>query len=974
MHPLTERYPDLLGDGTDPALARLVADLDRLCAPEPLSPRPAVAIPHTPEKASPMQAPISLTSIPIPIGYVPRAHRAPRRAGWAALLLAAALPILAVLALVVVQRGRVQSALPQPGTHIQVPRGRVALAPIAMHADAARPGTWTFTGSMHQARGYHTATVLQSGMVLVAGGCKVACDTATNLTGAELYHPDSGTWTPTGSMHDPRIQFTATLLQDGQVLVAGGCRTGNCPTVLASTELYDPRTGKWARTGSMHVQRTFQTATLLPDGRVLVAGGVTGCNNGACTPGLASAELYDPRTGSWTLASSMHQARARPMATLLPDGRVLMAGGAPDGANNAYGSPLTSAEIYDPRTGTWTATGSMHQPRSAGAATLLPGGLVLVAGGWNGYGDALSAELYYPSTGTWTTTGSLLQAEDYEAGETATLLPNGQVLAAGNAVDPSGNPLTDAELYDPHTGSWTTSGALRQARAAQTTTLLHDGRVLVAGGKSSSDESTFFASAEIYQPFATAPSPVSATTARPGTWTLTGSMHQARGTHAAALLQDGTVLVAGGCKAPCDTTTNLTGAELYHPDTGTWTPTGSMHDPRIQFTMTRLPDGRVLAAGGCHTADCSRVLASAELYDPHTDTWTATGSLHGPRALQAATLLPDGRVLVVGGIDSGCNAACSPFLARSEIYDPRTGTWTLTGALHQARARPTATLLPDGRVLVTGGTTNVVRNDSGDPLASAEIYNPRAGTWSVTRPMHQPRSAHAATLLPSGLVLVTGGYNDPNGAVLPAELYHPRTGTWMVTGSLHHTYDYETGEAPTLLPNGQVLVAGNAVDDAGNALPNAELYDPATGTWMETGSLHLARVARALVDAAVQLRARIGQRHPCQHAEATSSTTFSGIRKLTAEPAATSRRAIRTELVSIAGRPRRWARASSRSTVVRSSVSGDISTSGWPAQSLRRNARLRGRSSGCPGAATRPSCCGHARASCAPFGAGRRRQ
>lgn len=317
------------------------------------------------------------------------------------------------------------------------------------------------------------------------------------LTSAELYHPHTGSWASTGSMHDPRVQFTATLLRDGRVLVVGGCATTICTRVLAGTELYDPQTGHWTRTGSLHVARWAHTATLLPDGRVLVTGGAARCVNGSCSPVLASAELYDPHTGTWTLTAPMRHARGRHTAVLLPDGRVLVAGGAAGGAKRAGVNQLASAEIYDPRTGTWAATGSMHTAGHDQGATVLPAGLVLVEGGRNDTVGITDAELYHPHTGTWTVTGSLHDAHTYQTGETPALLPNGQVLVAGTFYDSAGNPIASAELYDPRRGSWTKTRSMTEPRLTPTTTLLPSGQVLVAGGGGNNG---ILASAEIYHP------------------------------------------------------------------------------------------------------------------------------------------------------------------------------------------------------------------------------------------------------------------------------------------------------------------------------------------------------------------------------------------------------------------------------------------------------------------------------------------
>ena len=398
-----------------------------------------------------------------------------------------------------------------------LPIALLTLAPVSSRAAPPAAGTWSVTGSMHQPRGFQATILLASGLVLAAGGWSVNGPVGS----AELYHPHTGTWAGTGSMHVPRMEFTATLLRDGRVLVAGGYST-NGP--IAGAELYNPQSGTWTLTGSMHESRIYHTATLLPDGRVLVVGGATGGEgcvmqysesyNGACSDVLASAELYDPRTGRWTLTSLMHQARARPTATLLPSGSVLVAGGAGGGGNMASDDPLASAELYDPHTGAWTLTGSMHRAASSRGATMLHNGLVLVDGGFISAGEITDtklyhpiadAELYHPRSGAWTVTGSLHDPRGYRTGQTATLLGSGQVLVAGGITN--GCPtvictgvLASTELYDPGTGMWTLTGSLHEARAFQSAVLLPSGLVLVAGGSLTSDGSTATASDELYHP------------------------------------------------------------------------------------------------------------------------------------------------------------------------------------------------------------------------------------------------------------------------------------------------------------------------------------------------------------------------------------------------------------------------------------------------------------------------------------------
>ncbi|HVA88991.1 MAG TPA: kelch repeat-containing protein [Chloroflexota bacterium] len=374
---------------------------------------------------------------------------------------------------------------------LTLPVALLVLAPSATHA-AAAAGTWTMTGSLHTAATYQSATLLPNGQVLVAGGAD-----ANGLIGsAELYNPSTGKWTVTGSLNQARVQFTATLLPNGLVLAAGGCDdpSSNCSSLTATAELYNPSTGKWTMTGSMHEPRWTQTATLLPSGKVLVAGGAAAdCYNVSCSEVQASAELYDPHTGVWTVTGSMHQARTRHTATLLPDGQVLVAGGVVDTpGGKATFKPLASAELYNPHTGKWTLTGSMHVAGSNRGATLLPNGLVLVYGG----GPSKDAELYHPHTGSWATTGSLFHDTDYETGQTPALLGNGEVLVVSGSLTKRGT----AELYSPQTGAWTLTGSLHAFPFGVPMTVLPSGQVLVADGSPPYNNSIFLASAELYNP------------------------------------------------------------------------------------------------------------------------------------------------------------------------------------------------------------------------------------------------------------------------------------------------------------------------------------------------------------------------------------------------------------------------------------------------------------------------------------------
>jgi hypothetical protein len=349
--------------------------------------------------------------------------------------------------------------------------------------------------------------------------------------------------------------------------------------------------GTWAPTGSLHTARYYHTATLLPNGKVLVTGGCDEwhtCSNGS----FASAELYDPATGVWSVTGSLNHQRALHTATLLPDGKVLVAGGY--GGNGQ--SVLTSAELYDSATGAWSVTGNLNTAHSSHSATLLSNGQVLVVGGGNGSSISANAELYNPATGVWITTGSMNHVRELH---TATLLPDGRVLVTGGCEGGTwctDNSMATAELYYPGTGAWISTGNLNAGRYGHTATLLPDGRILVAGGHNAS---SWLTSAELYDP----------TTE---TWSATGSLAITRVYHTATLLPNGQVLVAGGNNATSGG--SITGAELYNPATETWSATGSLSTARCAHTATLLPNSQVLVAGGGgHDVPAT---SSAELYTP----------------------------------------------------------------------------------------------------------------------------------------------------------------------------------------------------------------------------------------------------------------------------------------------------------------------------------------------------------------------
>ena len=248
----------------------------------------------------------------------------------------------------------------------------IAVIALALNAIAfAASGTWSSTGSMRSARDGQTATLLPSGKVLIAGGT----NNGAALASAELYSPIAGTWASTGSMHVARTLGRALLLPGGSVLIVGGCVNDCLSATVKDAEIYIPSSGTFTETGSMLQARAEFAITLLSNGQVLVAGGCTAYNANGCSATTAKAEVYNPATGIWKATAAMHAARHAMNGTLLPSGKVLVAGGA-TGASDA----LISSEIYDPITRLWTVGAKMVQARSDYASLMLASGKVLFIG------------------------------------------------------------------------------------------------------------------------------------------------------------------------------------------------------------------------------------------------------------------------------------------------------------------------------------------------------------------------------------------------------------------------------------------------------------------------------------------------------------------------------------------------------------------------------------------------------------------
>ena len=337
--------------------------------------------------------------------------------------------------------------------------------------------------------------------------------------------------------------------------------------------------------GDMSFARLQHTATLLPNGKVLIAGGGNGPDLIDGYYVVEQAEQFDPATAQFSPAGTL--SRDGPTATLLTDGDVLYTGGE-SGWENLRPIVSNTADLARRASGLFESTGSMAIGREAHAATLLADGRVLVTGGVIPSGiwwiPISEAEIYDPTSGTFAVVGNMNVARAYH---TSTLLPNGKVLITGGGYPT--NSVNSAELFDPATGSFTPTGQMTTARTSATATLLLNGRVLIVGGGGTT--------AELYDPST-------------GLFTPTGSVAIPRIWHTATLLTDGTVLIAGGCSAGGETAST----EIYDPVTGSFTPGPSMRQGRFSHTATLLPDGSVLFAGGAAGDNKINVLTSAEIY------------------------------------------------------------------------------------------------------------------------------------------------------------------------------------------------------------------------------------------------------------------------------------------------------------------------------------------------------------------------
>lgn len=698
----------------------------------------------------------------------------------------------------------------------------------ASGAGVAAGGTWQPAGRPVADRtGGFTANVLPDGTVLVAGGADDARNWPNPLAASDRYDPATNTWRATGPLPTARFGHTATTLPDGTVIAIGGWDGADDAPLAAAVEAYDPATGTWHAAGSLAAGRWLHTATLLSDGTVLLVGGIGGQLDAA---GPAPVERYDPPSGLARPTAPLLEHRTGHTATLLPDGTVLVTGGWAPGSSGPH---LATAERYDPRTGTWRPAARMGTARAGHGAALLADGTVLIAGGTaiSGGEGLASAEVYDPVADRWLAGGSLPVRQDFlrldaladgtalALGVDSQIVQRYDPVAGAWSVEPERSPLSEVDatalLRDgsllaiardaaarfipgtpaappaalpPLAGTWQPAGDLADPRWRHSVTALRDGTILVVGGQQGeyrrdTPDPAVLRSAELYDPAT-------------GAWRRTGDLLTPRAGHIAVPLPDGGALVFGGDgpgNAP------LVSAERYIPAAGNWRIAAAPPETFLH-TAAPLPDGTILAKG---------LNREAYRYDPATDRWRPGGTLPAwGLAFGQLVTLPDGAVLLV----SDDHAA---------RYDPAGSTWRELRADGLPRWG-LASALADGTVLLTGGD-------------GTHVYDPARETWRQVADMATARgevilaAPYTLTPLPGGLLLAAGGQDQERGPassppvpLAVAEAYDLSLAAWRQAAPLAAA---RWGHVAAPLPDGSVLVVGGR-GTGGAMLASAERFAP----------------------------------------------------------------------------------------------------------------------------------------------------
>ncbi|MBO9667486.1 MAG: hypothetical protein J7501_11825 [Bdellovibrio sp.] len=637
-------------------------------------------------------------------------------------------------------------------------------------------------------RVFNTATVLNNGKILVVGGMSLNSNLAT-LTSAEIFDPVTSKWSDAAPMTNRRGRHTATLLPSGKVLIVGG---SSLNTYVGDAVLYDPDDNTWSSAGSLAIARDSHSATLLNDGRVLIAGGSTAAGY------TNSMEVYDPSNNTWaTLSTTLPQTRSGHAAVKLQNGKIFFVGG---GNTSLH----TATAIFDPTTETWAGvTPSLASGRSNLTATLLADGKVAVLGGASFTGTPYpELYLFNPDSPAAFASGAPLSAGRYN--HTATLA-NGVLIVTGGQNSYS-TFYQDTLIYIPHADAWKTIATLKNGnRAMHTASISGDYLFLLNGVTETSSPVNMAEKLDLSKML----------------WNRAANMSIDRAVHTTTVLQNGKILAAGGVSNPSASGSIqfLSSTEIFDASTGQWSAGPALPFKRWRATATRLADGKVLVAGGLD--ENQALMSSTAIYNPTTNLWSIGPSINFPRALHSMVLLPDGKVMLFGGTT---NPGVTTPTAKTEIYDPATNQWTLGPDMSTAVAEQTATVLADNRILVVGGLTA-----GGTYSSTVQIYDHSTATWTAKTSLTTARYQHSATLLPSGKVLVAGGITTGFTILSSTEIYDVTANTWTAGPTLAVA---RRAHLSVTLPSGKVLLTGGSLDTTtGIAGDMSQIYDPNTNTW-----------------------------------------------------------------------------------------------------------------------------------------------
>lgn len=771
-------------------------------------------------------------------------------------------------------------------------------------------GADSSTGAMSVARASHTATVLPNGDVLVTGGI----NSGGVQSSIEVYTPSTGLWTLLGNMTTPRYNHTATLLNSGansgSVLLCGG-QTDTLGTVTNSCDLFKPGApgaGTISAGPPMQAARALHTAVLLTDGSVWVAGGWNPAATG--TGGyLPTTERLPVGAASFNLlAAALNEARAYHTATVMGDGRVLIAGGHNNDDSQADKGFLQSTEIYDPVNNVIVPAAPMSVRRAMHTATLLANGSVELRGGLGNITTSylkvsgtsflspsqLTDTLIVQSTGLITgvsavvslpqiplsvpAAGTIVDGDIFYSSPTATFTSGLAELTPGDPGNPSAGLRTSLNgvtvkcvagvcgLIPPFSATLTNinGSVLFKPVTVSPTIAITGGNTTFSSALTQAAGTvpiTPASSVDASIQFTLPPELIGATLSSATLTVTAGSLVQPSSysvTYSGgfANIPAGTVVGTGGIVSAAVTFQQLSGIATWLgvDQSGSVPIPESATTPTLSFTGTLnyTASSVDLSVAGQFTVDVativirSMVLASAENYREKTNSTTLEFSFPGGVPLfesmqQTTTLTPDGDLYSVGGNDCDSSGTCATFIAKNsgppnykrsdEIQLETQNSFTGTGTLNVARAFHTATMLPKGDILVAGG-----ENAPNAPLSSAEIYYPARGAFKMANgPMSIPRSNHTANLLVNGRVLIAGGFtNTPStGPTNVAEIFYPDTQIFEPTAPMNFARANHTA---TTMPDGSVIVVGGQ-GFSGNYLSSVEVYSSTSVYWSTLAAL-----------------------------------------------------------------------------------------------------------------------------------------